>query len=524
MKCTNCRFDNPIGASYCRRCGGPLRRKKAWIPSWIFSAFSAVWAKKWLIIGVVCAFALLLGGGWGLIRFLQGPDLVERKEGFHVFQDNSQDINYFVTSDGKISTFDPGDSVSFRRQTSNLKGTMDAIAFWNWSMPDGYSLYLRGKDGVISLSDSVTYYCVAANADAVAYLEDGYVYLYKDGQRKRIASDACSIDCVSPDGTAVGYSVQQDDGNMCGYYWNGSTVELGKNKQLFAISNGGKYIYYIRNSSGSQSFYAQKGKDEDNRIKLGNTLRNVYSNIDGEELLYSDGEHVYILQKAKEKTRIPINSEYASPCFSYMTTKDTSDSSMLNQSFFWIWSASAAKTFAGHYYSSGAGFFYLDDQFNVQMLSSKYEDYYITEDNKNVFLLDSQGAIKKLDQKANSVVLLEDEAESFAATSDGSKVFYLNSVGELYCIKGSQKPKLICDDLDTSKIGRWNVFKGKTLYYISDGELYSTTGDKGKKVGTFDGEVTSLFCDDFFIIVQSKDGSDEHYYFSTDGKEFQKVY
>lgn len=524
MKCTNCRFDNPIGASYCRRCGGPLRRKKAWIPSWISSAFSAVWAKKWLIIGVVCAFALLLGGGWGLIRFLQGPDLVEQKEGFYLFNDYSQGVYYCATSNGTLSRLDPGDSVSLWHQTRNLKGTTNVISFEDSTRPDKLSLYLCGKDGVISLSDSATYYCTAANADVIAYLEDGYVYLYKDGQRKRIASNAYSIDCVSPDGTAVGYSVKLNDGNLCGYYWNGSTVELGNNRQLFAISNGGKYIYYIRNYSGSQSFYAQKGKNEDDRIKLGNTLRDAYININGEELLYSDGEHAYVLQKAKERTRISIDGVYAAPCFAAIFTKDAPDSFNLYQDFSWIGGVSAAKTFAGHYYSFVGGIFYLDDQMNAQWISSKSGSYDFTDDNKYVFLLDSLGTIQKLDQKANSVVLLEEEAESFAVTSDGSKVFYMDRLGELYCIKGSRKPTLICDDMDASEIGHWDVFKGKTLYYMSDGELYSTTGNKGKKVGSFDGDVISITCNDFFVIVRSKDGSDEHYYFSTDGKEFQKVY
>ena len=270
MKCTNCRFDNPIGASYCRRCGGPLRRKKAWIPSWIFSAFSAVWAKKWLIIGVVCAFALLLGGGWGLIRFLQGPDQIERQQMFYVNYNPYNTTLYLTSSKGNITTISLEGSLSLPDQgyIINFDGPCLVFPLEHYEYDEttkSYSstqiLYLFNNDGLNTLSSNVESYAVAANAEAVAYVEGGYAYLYKDGQRQRIASNVYSIDCISPDGTAVGYSVQQNDMSMHGYYWNGSTFELGKNKQMFAISNGGKYLYYSRTAGNESSYFAQRGTE-----------------------------------------------------------------------------------------------------------------------------------------------------------------------------------------------------------------------------------------------------------------------
>ena len=249
-------------------------------------------------------------------------------------------------------------------------------------------------------------------------------------------------------------------------------------------------------------------------------------NVDGKELMYSDGESVYILSGAKEKECIFSNSERVTPCFSELIQHRINGSDSLPPQHVCI---TCAKSFAGQYFSvysevNNRSIVYLNNQFDVQLIASNVSSYQLTNNRKILFVIRHDGSITKTDRKGNTSILLDEDAATFCITSDGNKVFYLSSEGEVFCLNGAKKAALITDEFDCSLLYRRILYRGEKFIYAIDGNLYMSTGGKGKKIATIDEDIVDIICDNFTIQIFTGEGSNQHYYISTDGKEFQKVY
>jgi len=101
-------------------------------------------------------------------------------------------------------------------------------------------------------------------------------------------------------------------------------------------------------------------------------------------------------------------------------------------------------------------------------------------------------------------------------------VFFINDDSEIYYQKGSMKPALVTNDYSYRGYGAgFTLFKGKTLYYITDEVMYSSSGAKGKPISGFNVDVQSISNDTVCLYVSTRDGSDAYYYRSFDGKKFE---
>jgi hypothetical protein len=68
-----------------------------------------------------------------------------------------------------------------------------------------------------------------------------------------------------------------------------------------------------------------------------------------------------------------------------------------------------------------------------------------------------------------------------------------------------------------------SMFDGNTLFYISDDELFSSTGDRGQVVRGIDGRVTGLYSNGLTIFIEVTDRGGTDTYFSEDGRTFTQL-
>ena len=136
----------------------------------------------------------------------------------------------------------------------------------------------------------------------------------------------------------------------------------------------------------------------------------------------------------------------------------------------------------------------------------------LLEDGKTFFYIRNNNLYTLNGSKEDAeAVKLASDVNKFVVTSDGKIVFYMNEDDELVSQKGTDKPFKICDDVD-----EYMLFQGKTLFYLSDGTLYKSTGAKGEKV-TVKGDVEDIGADRFFLSVTT---DEDVTYISVDGKKF----
>jgi RNA polymerase subunit RPABC4/transcription elongation factor Spt4 len=384
----------------------------------------------------------------------------------------------------------------------------------------GYALYLVGESTTLVKKSGVYGMRFSADGSAVAYWTDYEseeakrdIILWKNGKETAVADDIyCQEFVVSPDGTAVFYTVlnRDDDDNSPtaeGYlYAGGKTAEIDKKIEPFAVSNGGKYIYYRR----GEASYVQTGDDPDSRHRLGdNNIYGFYFNEDHTEFIYENDSRSYIIVDGGEKIEL----------------EGTVNELLLPQNTAFHQYTWCVKTFAGVLYQNT---YYevarINNRFESEIIAQYAVNPAVTDDNKTLFFLYG-GTIRKTDATrsgAKQIDVSGSDIESFVMTPNGSAVWFINSDDELYYKKGSSKGVRVNSDIPNSGYERfWTLYKGKTLYYISDYELYVTTdGKKGTRITGFDGDVGSVTSAGDTITVYLKNET-EFYYQSTDGKRFE---
>ena len=119
---------------------------------------------------------------------------------------------------------------------------------------------------------------------------------------------------------------------------------------------------------------------------------------------------------------------------------------------------------------------------------------------------------------------MEDEVRTYIAVEDGSAIYFVNHYDELYYQKGTNKPVLIGDGVQTHDGQSLVLYKGNKLFYVSDKELYVSTGSKGTRVAGIDGDVESVRMERFDVTVFTYDHNEACIYRSIDGINFDLVY
>jgi hypothetical protein len=381
---------------------------------------------------------------------------------------------------------------------------------------DGYSLYYV-SDKATLISDGVYSVKLSASGKGVAYVKEldsndreGELHLWRGGKTERI-SDSIYIEysyCISPDGKTAAFVTGSSD-DYEGVYYNGSINKLGDSIEPFAIADKAKYVYYEKNSSS----YVMITKDG-SKLKLAD-LSSYFFNKDLSQILYSDSDSgkTYAVLKGEEKKSL------SGSIYAFIAPNNT-------QYYNHVY---GIKSFANTLYvSDGGDIIRIDSKFETSSVAKKISESYIylASDGKTLIYRKNDDIYKvnALKKEPSPEKLVNGDVIMFLAVNKGSAVYFANNENELYYQKGKGEPELIGDDIDLSSSYAYysyiSVFKDKTLYYISDGELYSSTGKKGKVISSFDDDVELVGGGSFTIWARTEDSA----YSSSDGKKWTLQY
>jgi hypothetical protein len=384
---------------------------------------------------------------------------------------------------------------------------------------DGYSLYLI--DAKAELIDEEVYKCwISASGNAVAYVKEfdysedtAELWLHKGGKETLITSELLrdSACFVSPNGGTVCYTAVNDDDEHIGIVWDGKENELGENYTPVAVADGMKYVYYT-NDNGV--LYVQKGKNSENRERLGETYSSGISvNRDLSQIVFSSVSETYISRNGGEKEELSGNVMIF--IFPDGTAARRNDDGI---------QLYGISNFANTFYQGYEGIVYINGKYEANSVVRGAENVMLADDGKTLTYI-RNGDIYKVNgmsKNAEPEEIVSNDAERFTAVSNGSAVFFVNEDDELYYQKGKGKPVLISEDVEFGQYGsaQGSLFKGDTLFYISDDELYFSSGGKGKAVSGIEGDVSYVGAGVSGVTVYADDGGDSLRYFSGDGKKF----
>jgi WD40 repeat protein len=387
----------------------------------------------------------------------------------------------------------------------------------SWS--DGGTLYIV-KDRAQKVAEGVNSYWFSASGNGIAYTvnesgSNAELWHYINGRNTRVTGEfyiygGCA---VSPDGKTLAYATYNGD-TIQGFTWsNNRANSVGRDGRSSrdvlprAVSNGGRFIYFERDGT----LFVQRGNNEDRRERLGDGARLAYANKDLSQVIFNFDGRSFISRSGGSREGLSGRvygfilpdgaAVFSSPSVTILGVSDFSNT------------------------------FYENSDNNLVRISNRYETSnvvrnidgaYLANDGKTLTYL-RNGRISRVNGTSREPQPHEvvSDVTRFIATADGGAVFYLDIDGDIYYQKGRGRPVLVSNDFRGWNFG---LFKGNTLFYVADSELFSSTGRRGQRVSGFTGDVQYVFADKFTVMVQVRDVREILFYRSMNGRRFELIY
>ncbi len=507
IKCENCGADIRPNMKFCGTCGTSLSERQK-VDN---GEPAAVGQRKKIKLPVIVIVVIIAVAGI-LFSFIK-PSKYEQIAVLYLAQDEDRVL---INPDKNGKTKMTIEGFYVRHLSFDSKSAAVVV---NTGSPDDeeYSLYYVA-DKVTFIADEVSNVIIGESGESIVFTkeDDDYtseLYIWEDGKTEMITADCRNFSySVSPDGKTVAYSVYgEEEEKNGGYYYNGKEISLGEDVDTIAISNDAKYVYYAKNGS----IYVQKGAERGSRKKLSDESDVLFFNHNMTDVIFSDGADSYIIHNGDEKKLL-------SGTFNGLLLPE--GTSLISD----FESATYGVT-------DFAGTFYVDDEDDIYYIDSKYETNKVVSNINKAQLMEDGKTI--IYQKGDSIykvngtkeddedkLLVEEGVRYFIATSDGKAIYFYNSDDELMYQKGNNKPVQIGEDLEGDfdeeiTYARWTIYNGNKLFYISDGELFWSTGDKGTDVD-LDGDIKYVNTKGGILSVGISGDASLHYYQSIDGENF----
>ncbi|MCC8098113.1 MAG: hypothetical protein LIO44_06110, partial [Eubacterium sp.] len=152
---------------------------------------------------------------------------------------------------------------------------------------------------------------VTPNSDEKQYIGTLYTYNTVTGSWNEVCSDifvsTTGTIQISPSGDTVAYVKNYDEEALtydCCYYNNEKETVIGQNMDVWAISDGGEYIYYAKeNTEDYSSIFCVYTKKNGEVVLDEEAYNNFYLNLDYSECVYSlakEEEPLYISRNGSE--------------------------------------------------------------------------------------------------------------------------------------------------------------------------------------------------------------------------------
>ncbi len=524
MKCPKC--GNPIAptARFCGVCGTAITQEmlQEAVTNTASPSKKTLPSKKMLALGGIAVVAVVVIGV--LINILKPSN--------YVILDNAP---FFVRqNDGEIViTHASGTTSTIEGEYANeLQGSLDlskgaVVIETPDEQTDEYvrTLYYVSKDGIRAFADSTGGYVQgieSADGSTVVFASDidysndraeGVLRVFDGDTTHTISSEFYpnSNFCVSPDGSTVIYSADYDGEDFTTYMWKGGkSTSLDDNLYPLAVSNGGKQIYFVDDGK----LYVQKGDDR-TRLTSDDSVAWVYFNKNNSEILFSTYDDTYLCVEGGERFSLDGNMSSLVLPVGVNQAYSSSYSQIVNVNL---------STFKNVFYSTDAGVYRITEEFESERAVKSNDGAMLADDEKTI-IYRSSGAVYMVDgfnKSAQATRLVDESVSDFRMSSDGKTLYYITYDGDLYYKKGTSEPKLIDYDLSSERSQFAFHEKSNAVFYINDGELYSS------KNGEKPALVNSVASDDLLFIVSSGvvviyNSNYEIAYWSSDGVVFHSM-
>ncbi len=395
---------------------------------------------------------------------------------------------------------------------------------------DGEFFLFDGKktSSLPNLDDKdFTFYTFVGNGGIdFVYSTDDSLVLYQNGKETIIGDEGMlkkvtfANVITAADGSAIGYSLTDNDGNSRGYVWDGKkSIELGKNNLPLFISDGAKYLYYENYSSKGEksSLVVRKGLNSSKEEILCSSESSINCgfNKSGNEVLFMNDDKTFLSVDGKAATKVLSTSspdlvqKYGDNHYGGNSTQKIFGT-MLN-----------FDSFANRFYIVDGTMYYVNAKAEANRVVKHVDSAFLSSDGKTVFYRDDEKNLYKINgtkDGAEPELLVDEDCWNFIISADGKTVFYENTDDELIALKNGKETML--SDAANPWFNTAALFAGKTFVFIEDNELYLTSGDKPEQVRGLNQDVVDFQCGEDYILI---DGEEE-ILFSKDGKKFSVVY
>ena len=494
MICQFCGHNNQPGVRFCSKCGGQFPEMPAdgagtagradvkGSVNNVVGMFKALPLKKLLIIAasviVVIVAAVIF------IPMLGGSSVDIRKDSISLFFDG--DLIIISGNNNAKFTID-GEYHSVQR---SLDGSKAAI-LTDLRSSTGGTLWFVTTSGVQQVADDVVDYLLSDTGRGLVYMTDyddrnfsAELYLYETSSKKstRITDEAYSnvYDmigvCISPNGKSVSYTSDYDsrENEYTGYILvDGKSPEkLGTNTHAVAISDGGRHLYYVKESSDgrSTSLHIRSGRNENRLIPDIIQDPALRLNKDYSQVIYNMDGRSYVSQNGGERIRVGGSSIRGFILPRGAQVGGNSDAATVY----------GLRSFANNVIRNEDGLAYMDSSYETNRISSTSDNAsraVISDNGKTLLYVTNNGHLSAIDPTRQNAERREigRDVLSFAASNDAKTIYFINDDEELYCAKGNGLPSKISDDVYSGYLA---LPQGTTrVFFLVDYSSRRNTGE-----------------------------------------------
>lgn len=518
FKCKNCGADIRPDMKFCGTCGTPLSERQEAENGEPAAAGQRKKTKLPVIVIVVLIAAA------GIVLSFIKPSKYEQLSLLYLAQEEDRVlINPDKNGKAKVSI----EGLYIYEYSFDSKTAAVVVNIGSSEEDEEYSLYYVA-DKATFISDEVGNVAIAGWGESIVFTgmkeddsEITELYIWEGGKTVTITEDY--VDrmgySISPDGKTVAYTVYDEaEDEYVGCYYNGDEISLGKDVIPIAISDGAKYVYYAKNGA----LYVQLGTDSGSRRKLGDDIDALNFNKSRTDVIFSNGTESYICRNGGEK-------ELISGTFTDLLLPE--GTVVRNEwCYAFLYQTHCIADFAETFYKDDDdSIYYIDSKYKTNKVVSNIDKALLMQDGKTIIYQkgDSIYKVNGMKENGEEKVLVEEDVIDYLATSDGKAVYFYNMDNELMYQKGNDKPVLVGEDLEGDfdkgfSYVDWAIFDGNKIYYVSDNELFWSTGGKGTvtAVDGMEGDIISVRVQGGILYVGISDETNSYFYQSNDGENF----
>ena len=563
MVCPRCKKIVPDGSPFCMNCGKMVIKDKKSQKVTVISIVAAV-----LVIAIIVGVAVLLSVG----KRENSDFIIAHGTLDHRYSSNTRELILF-DKDGEIlrlNNMNTGSSVTYNadRTCATIQCGEKILYYYDGSETHKIELYSEiFSDVRLSFDGSAVVYSVLSavpyeHGSVVDYLYSGRtdIYRFKAGDEKSelIAKEAYFC-CVSPDGNTVAY--RDWSSNYCCY--DGAVHEFEKGIEIYAVANGGEYIYCSRDCLPPppekteddpdiiygdvifSEFVVFKGYDCKEEFLLESKSGYYPSafcfNADMSEAIFPGDDGQYIWSGGDETVKITdrrVDYVPALPrdgvCYSDELRKIYGVKTFAGKFFITDSEVSADSMLSGVLSSSiydlsssdtAYSAIYLDKDLESTEVAELFDSPMLTDDGKTLFYMIGGSVYKACadDEEIVPQTVAEGGYKTYAAASDGKTLFLVTSNNDLYVKMGDEDEKFVVDGIDEMDITSASLYQGRYLYIYRGNLLYRTGGGYPRRIGSMRSDITGVeyFGDTLYVYTTVRDKYSSAVYVSSGGNSFK---